>query len=788
MAGSPLEEIIITLGSDIYETNAFRLLGVPTDTSPRQLKRKLEKIRLEAKFNHHGGAEVEKGSSEDRGEDQSETTPEDDAGNIGKARKAIAGLKRKLEEIQQNVKSDNRNRSAVEDGPIDDRDEGQEEVDSIDRRTIENAKKAVERLNDPYQRLVEEFFWFWSDCSHSQWPDHAVGCALRGEVEEADRYWQKRVESGDAIALHNLAVLHHMAALEYDLKLDHYQLGKRELKSLHEHWEKAHAFWGRCLAHEAIWKRVEGRVQALDDRRLYDDVVEDLRLYFPKGIVLIAGKRAILCMENGEEECALEHAERIDRLPFSDALKDEAKTMAIVPIRERVDIIVRNLNQEKEDDPVHVNAVVEQVLHNDVLKRDLGIVKHLFGPKHSTTLQLHDEINRALTNAILAYGNKVEDWPGVKRMLDKVLRYAVSDSQRKRIRSEREKAEEKATSWYRWAVPGYYELPEDLLSQLEQAKGLFERLDLDAAIGILNRLYEKWTGKRAYIARPLSSALYLRAMTKFRLVTRKMEQIARQPSFRMWGPDARTRASIQAEMKSIGKDLAQAVELHPASKTTREEYQRFKGIASKMNLNIPLHSTLKYAPPIPPAAEVKITRSSSPIREKMKSAGYLEEMRSNRRWAIGVGLFILLAVMILSVVPRKRIVYAYVTQTPTPNSTPSPFPPTLTPTLDESLSSRPPENCVRWDEIDASNVGNPICMYGIAQEVIPSNGVFTITFSEDPSDVKVRDYNFFEYDVAPGDCVLVYGQVRDNVSYLFVAPDVNNPERIERFLPASSCE
>jgi len=76
-------------------------------------------------------------------------------------------------------------------------------------------------------------------------------------------------------------------------------------------------------------------------------------------------------------------------------------------------------------------------------------------------------------------------------------------------------------------------------------------------------------------------------------------------------------------------------------------------------------------------------------------------------------------------------------------------------------------------------------MYGIVREVIPGNGVFTVTFGDDWTDTKVQDYNYRWLDLAPGYCVEVHGRVRDNVSYLFISPDFENPELYYYSSPAA---
>src|SRR5437868_8517251 len=80
---------------------------------------------------------------------------------------------------------------------------------------LDAVRHAVERLRDPETRLVDEFFWFWPETPAAETPDEALAALDRGDVAAARKRWQA-VAPGGGTAVHNLAVLAHLLALDLE--------------------------------------------------------------------------------------------------------------------------------------------------------------------------------------------------------------------------------------------------------------------------------------------------------------------------------------------------------------------------------------------------------------------------------------------------------------------------------------------------------------------------------------------------------------------------------------------
>ena len=719
MTGSLMQELIKTLGPDLYRLNAFRLLAVSTDTSPRRLKRVIEKLQLDEKFAHQQAS----------GGYLMELVPE----------------------------------SKPEQGEL-----------LAGKTKLELAQEAVDRLNDPQRRLVEEFFWFWPEKSKNGSKDEGIQLANAGDFAAAGEIWVERSANDDksGIALHNLAVLNHMAALDLEQKLDEGALGSDQQAHLENHWQKAYEDWTLLLDCDPFWKRMQKRVMELDDPRLPKSTGDEIRQFLPAAIPLIAAKLAVACVEKGDEKRAEKHIRRLDRIGLPDDELGKAKALAVEPIRERVNILVDSIDREAEEDPVHADKIVRRTSQSVRLAHDLLAADILFGKTHPTVIYLHDHIVHALNGCLVKFGNKTENWEEVARLLEQVKSLARSSAAKQKITEGLQQAKENAGSPFRWVVSGYYELPVSLLNELERARELFERRDLDNAIGKLESAYKQWQGNRAHIAKPLSVCLFLRAMQRYAEVSRQIEHAGQSiPSYQ--------REQIRTNVTQIGRDLARAAEMDPKNQTIRERYRTIQEIGQKIGASIPRVSSSKYASSPPSATRSK---PRTPRTSNRKSSGlsplWMVLVFIAGIWIMAVGLRSCAGAISPSP-PRP-------TSTPRVIKTPTRRPPTRVPTRTPQTFSGIPSSCIRWDRVGQAHVGDSICVYGIVQDVKPGNKVFTIEFSDQWGATKIQDFNSEWFGIRPGLCIEVYGKVRDNVSYLFISPELDNP-RIYYYDSPSAC-
>jgi hypothetical protein len=140
--------------------------------------------------------------------------------------------------------------------------------------------------------------------------------------------------------------------------------------------------------------------------------------------------------------------------------------------------------------------------------------------------------------------------------------------------------------------------------------------------------------------------------------------------------------------------------------------------------------------------------------------------------ATNAGTILLVVIIVIS-----AIIAAFssspATQYPTPQPTLTarptqrPIPPTALPLNFNGLP------CVSWAIINRSDLDSHLCIYGIVYTYGPYSDKWTfIRFSPKTDAFRVLDFNYYYYSpLNIGDCVIVYGRVRDYGSYLIITPD-----------------
>lgn len=171
----------------------------------------------------------------------------------------------------------------------------------IDSPSYELLEKAYGRLDDPLQRIVDEFFWFWPT-------------QLSGEIEWKTPAPSVMEQLGDdwclskpdetprhrGIALHNLAVLNHLRAIQKEQSLleteEMENVGEGSVKAINEMWKTTFEIWKDVLNDEEVWSIVNERVVLVGDPRVTPAFISRLRDELPRALKKINAYFAVDCI------------------------------------------------------------------------------------------------------------------------------------------------------------------------------------------------------------------------------------------------------------------------------------------------------------------------------------------------------------------------------------------------------------------------------------------------------------------------------------------------------------
>lgn len=135
------------------------------------------------------------------------------------------------------------------------------ECPPLEPLTADQARAAFEDLTDSQRRIVDEVFWFWGT--------DRSGCSCPESVHRN----------------HDDAVRAHVRALDAELAHQEWSPDTEAARSRDEQWAEAALQWRLLLRRASFWEHVRTRLQALDDRRLDESVIDLLRGQVPRTLV-----------------------------------------------------------------------------------------------------------------------------------------------------------------------------------------------------------------------------------------------------------------------------------------------------------------------------------------------------------------------------------------------------------------------------------------------------------------------------------------------------------------------
>jgi len=301
-------------------------------------------------------------------------------------------------------------------------------VPSPDEESIQHA---IERLRDPEKRLIDEFFWFWptkTDSAH----DEALELLSANRVNEAlDILEQKKEYDASGRTEHNLAVLYHAHALDFEHKFATERLTKEELETCRRWWKGAYNEWHELLENETFWSQVTARIRELSDPRLTTGTARRIRHSLPKAIFQINVLLAVRAAERNDKETCNYHIRLAKEFGFDQELFNAVMHEAVSPISERINIRCASVAEKVKKNPDKANYVARSLL---VETNQLLEAIDMLLPKDSLKREsLHDVVAEAARGCAVVYGEETADLNECLEISREILQVAASKSLRKLI-------------------------------------------------------------------------------------------------------------------------------------------------------------------------------------------------------------------------------------------------------------------------------------------------------------------------------------------------------------------
>ena len=301
---------------------------------------------------------------------------------------------------------------------------------------LDSIRQAAQRLQDPEQRIIDEFFWFWPFELGKGQSDTALIALIDGDTSAAFNIWSEALSNDHApasvVAKHNLAVMYQLVALDWEHLALESTLDAEQLKSIAKYWRTCFKYWEELTDNETFWSLVAERIRMLDDPRLTTGFARRMRVTLPEALDRINALLAIKYAESGKYDLAKKHIEYMIETHQGLDNIDNTISDILKPLETRVNVAVEQMVAAARKDPASAAEYAKQLI--EITKEPLQIVWTLLEENHSIRTFLYEQVSDACFTCLIEYGNTTKDWPTCIDLLKKTEKLAVSDEVKAKIR------------------------------------------------------------------------------------------------------------------------------------------------------------------------------------------------------------------------------------------------------------------------------------------------------------------------------------------------------------------
>jgi len=297
----------------------------------------------------------------------------------------------------------------------------------------DEIRAALQRLQDPEKRLVDEFFWFWPEEFGRSNLDPSILALQAGDTGTAMKLWGLKESDpvNGAVATHNLAVAWHLTALEFENYTAEAGGGEDGQTRLTGFWTDALRRWACLTRDETFWDRFQGRIRQLDDPRLTSGFAHRFRTSLPECIAKINGELALEYGEAAELERAKTHTHFMRQMDQGTLEVERAAQLVLAPaasrLREQISTAERCAGARVTD-----GAKASQELATQAAQA-VAVFDLICGRQSRFRNDLFDEVAAACNKLLVAYDRATGDEESCIGILNVALAFTTFGSLRQQI-------------------------------------------------------------------------------------------------------------------------------------------------------------------------------------------------------------------------------------------------------------------------------------------------------------------------------------------------------------------
>jgi len=297
-------------------------------------------------------------------------------------------------------------------------------------------RAALQRLRDPEKHLIDELFWFWP-LENGNSDDEGLAALSADDRRAAATLWMAAQEDGGrrgAVALHNLAVLALVGVVDSELEERDGALDDERRKMLPGLWKAAFERWSALRKTPVFWTAMQTRVEQIDDPRLNEDVVWNLRKTLPEALASLAARLAVSLWSAGKTDACRRILTALWASGLSQADVKRAVRSAVDPLRTRLKANIDKADAEFRQDksgnkPLELAKRLLEQCEPLLLVIDAALPKG-----DAARTGLHDDLAMSIQMYTIVWVNGTSNYQGAKTWIARSLKIAEGQAALEQIR------------------------------------------------------------------------------------------------------------------------------------------------------------------------------------------------------------------------------------------------------------------------------------------------------------------------------------------------------------------
>jgi len=313
-----------------------------------------------------------------------------------------------------------------------------------------SIRNAIHELRDPEKRLIYEVLWFWPTSDRD---DPALVELMDHRIKGAIDIWQSVLsEELRLIALHNLAVLYHTAALDLEYAAQSQPTSAETRKLQDTYWQQGFLCWKNLIGDSEFWGLVNRRIRELDEPQLTTGTVRQFQLTLPTALLSLNAQLAVAAAERGARDEMRRQRRLMNESGFESGAAERSTSRALSPIKHRITRLCEVAESEVNGREVDGARITRKLLEE--AKPLLILLDELLPSGNHLRDDARDLVAQTAMNCQIPFGNKTEDWNECVELLELTKSIPVSLSLKNRIQEslrvvkENLKLKELITCWF----------------------------------------------------------------------------------------------------------------------------------------------------------------------------------------------------------------------------------------------------------------------------------------------------------------------------------------------------